>query len=142
MSLSSKEREIAIQAIGARATGSPADAARQILEGIAILNGLDKPFLIWPDPLSCEEKIEALDSELKRLRHAARAVADWRATQSSYQQQGLNANPECPGNQIHAEAFGAPATEAVDQAAHDAATVEGHLLSAQMLAQGASDASQ
>lgn len=142
MSLSSKEREISIQAIGARATGSPADAARQILEGIAILDGLHKPFLIWPDTLSCDEKIEALDSELKRLRHAARAVAEWRATQASYQQQGLSADLGCVGTQSCAEASGVPAAEAADQAAHDAAKAEARLPLAQALAQGASDVSR
>lgn len=53
--LTAKEREVAIAAIGARVSGSPADAAAQLLSGIAVLDGNHLPILVWPTGLSLEE---------------------------------------------------------------------------------------
>lgn len=53
--MTAKEREIAIAAIGARVSGSPADAAAQLLSGIAVLDGNHLPILVWPTGLSMDE---------------------------------------------------------------------------------------
>ncbi|WP_141651653.1 hypothetical protein [Pseudomonas fluorescens] len=55
MNLTSKEREIAIQAIAARAGGSPAEAARQILEGIVALDMPGRPVVFWPERSSIRD---------------------------------------------------------------------------------------
>lgn len=46
-------RPIAIQAIAARATGSPVEAAKQILQGIAVYDaGTEQPVVVlWPEKL-------------------------------------------------------------------------------------------
>lgn len=55
VSLTAKEREIAISAIGARVSGGPAEAAKQLLAGVAVLDGQHAPFLILPEEISRQE---------------------------------------------------------------------------------------
>ena len=53
--LTAKDREIAISSIGARVSGSPAEAAAQLLSGIAVLDGRHLPILVWPTGMSLKE---------------------------------------------------------------------------------------
>jgi hypothetical protein len=51
-----RDREIALRAIAARATGKPESAAAEILAGIAVLDGKHLPILVWPADMAREEK--------------------------------------------------------------------------------------
>ena len=54
--LTAREREIAICAISARATGKPDVAAVEILAGIAVIDGNHPPILLWSNNMTREEK--------------------------------------------------------------------------------------
>lgn len=142
MSLSSKEREIALQAIALRATGTPAEAAEQILVGFSALAHPGKPLVVWPASLPFAEQIETLEIELKRVRTAAQAYADDHAKWHSDLQRSLDARSKHPDAKSLPEAACKPAAEAVAQEAHDAAKAEAHPLSVQTPAREASDVSQ
>lgn len=72
--LSTQEREIAIEALGRKLSGSGAPAAAaDLLAGIAVLDGAHRPVLVWPTDMSLEEKAdwharEARDFEGRALR--------------------------------------------------------------------------
>lgn len=51
-----RDREIAVRAIAARATGKPEEAAAEILAGIAVLDGQHLPILLWSPGTDREEK--------------------------------------------------------------------------------------
>jgi len=76
LQLQTKIREIAIEAIGRTVRGNPSDAAAQLLKGIAILDGVSAPFLIWPQTLSPDEQIQFLELELKKTRDGERFITD------------------------------------------------------------------
>lgn len=82
--LTAKEREIAIAAIGARVSGSPADAAAQLLSGIAVLDGNHLPILVWPNGLSMEEAADWHERNGKECR--------LRAQRFSERMAGVNSN--------------------------------------------------
>lgn len=87
-------RQIAIQAIAARASGSPVEAAGQILAGIAALDSPGKPFVVWPTNLPLAEQIKALESELERIRHITQSMADYWATRDLHPQADSGADLE------------------------------------------------
>ena len=68
--LTAKDREIAISSIGARVSGSPAEAAAQLLSGIAVLDGRHLPILVWPTGMSLKEAADWLaeQGEVYRVR--------------------------------------------------------------------------
>ena len=135
-------RQIAIQAIAARASGSPVEAAGQILAGIAALDSPGKPFVIWPKYLPMTEQIEVLELELERLRASVQAYADDNAKRLSELQLSLDARSKHPSVQSHPEAGRTPAEEAAGQEDRDEAKAEAHpLLLSQTPVRGASDAS-
>lgn len=135
-------RHIAIQAIASRASGTPTEAALQILKGIAALDSPDKPFVIWPTSLSAAEQIEALEVELKRIRYAHKSVSDWRAMRESHPRVDSGAHPEHQDAQSHPEASGVPAAEVENQPAPGEVAEEAVVHSEQKPDRGASDASQ
>lgn len=135
-------RQIAIQAIAARATGSPSEAAAQILKGISALDSPSKPFVIWPTNLRPLEQIEALELELKRVRHITQSMADYRAMRDLHPQADSSAHPEHEDTQSHAEASGVRTVEVASQPIPGEAKEEVVLRSEQKPDQGASDASQ
>ena len=106
-------RQIAIQAIAARASGSPVEAAGQILAGIAALDSPGKPFVIWPTNLSPAEQIKALESELERIRHITQSMADYWATRDSHPQADSGARPEHQDTQRHKDVPDVHAAEIV-----------------------------
>lgn len=140
--LETKIRQIAIQAIAARATGSPSEAAAQILKGISALDSPSKPFVIWPTNLRPLEQIEALELELKRVRHAHQGVTDYWATRESLPPVGSGAHPEYSAAESHPEASGVPVAEAENQPAPGEAAEEAALHPAQKPDRGANDVSQ
>jgi hypothetical protein len=140
--LDSSIRQIVIQAIASRASGTPADAAMQILEGIAVVDFPGKPFVIWPADLTPTEQIEVLELELKQVRHVRQSMADYWAMRESHPRVGSGARLEHQDAQSRPEASGAPAVEAEDQSTPDEATEEAALHPVQKPARGASDASQ
>ena len=135
-------RHIAVQAIAARATGSPAEAAAQILEGISALDFPGKPLVIWPTNLRPLEQIEALELELKRVRHAHQGVEDYWAMRESPPPVGSGVHPEYSTAESHPEASGVPVAEAENQPVHGEATAKAALHPAQKPDRGASDVSQ
>jgi len=79
--LTPQEREIAIEALGRKLSGSGAPAAAaDLLAGIAVLDGAHRPVLIWPTDMSLEEKAawherEASDLKERVLRFQERMKA-------------------------------------------------------------------
>lgn len=140
--LESNIRQIAIQAIAARASGSPVEAAGQILAGIAALDSPGKPFVIWPTDLPPPERIKALESELERIRHITQSMADYRAMRDLHPQADSGATHEHQDTQSHQEAFDMPAAEVAGQSILGEAKEEAALPSVQKPDRGASDASQ
>lgn len=136
-------RQIAIQAIASRASGAPVEAAKQILEGISALDHPGKPFVVWPADLSVDEQIEALEAELKRIRHASQAIAEyWSAKRELDLRADSGAPLEYQSTESPQEASGVPVEEVAGPAVPGEAAEEAALLSAQMPDQGASDASR
>ncbi|WP_300727362.1 hypothetical protein [Pseudomonas sp.] len=135
-------RQIAIQAIAARASGSPVEAAGQILAGIAALDSPGKPFVIWPTNLPLAEQIKALESELERIRHITQSMADYWATRGLHPQADSSALHEHQDTQSSAEASGVRTVEVASQPIPDGAKEEAALRSEQKPDQGANDASQ
>ena len=58
--LTAKERGIAIAAVSARASGAPVEAAKQILAGIAVLDGNHMPIVVWPENTTLRQKADWL----------------------------------------------------------------------------------
>ncbi|MGY2271049.1 MULTISPECIES: hypothetical protein [Pseudomonas] len=135
-------RQIAIQAIASRAAGTPTEAALQILKGIAAFDSPGKPFVIWPTSLTAAEQIEALEVELRRIRHARQSMSAWRAMRESNPRVDSGAHPEHQAAQSHLEAFGVPAAEIENQPTPGEAAEEVVLHSEQKPDRGASDVSQ
>ena len=135
-------RQIAIQAIAARASGSPVEAAGQILAGIAALDSPGKPFVVWPTNLPLAEQIKALESEIERIRHVTQSMADYWATRDLHSQADSGAHPEHQDTQSHAEASGVRAEEVAGQSILGEAKEAAALLSVQKPDRGASDVSQ
>ena len=135
-------RLIAIQAIALRASGTPAEAAVQILEGISALDFPGKPLVIWPTNLRPLEQIEALELELKRVRHAPQGVEDYWAMRESPPPVGSGVHPEYSTAESHPEASGAPVAGAESQPVHGEAAAKAALHPAQKPDRGASDVSQ
>ena len=140
--LESNIRQIAIQAIAARASGSPVEAAEQILAGIAALDSPGKPFVIWPSSLRPLEQIEALELELKRVRRAHQGVTDYWAMRESLPPAGLGARLEHQTAQSRPEASGALVAGTGIQPAPDEAAEEASAQLALRPDRGANDASQ
>jgi hypothetical protein len=139
MNLTPREREIAIQAIAARATGTPTQAAEQILKGISALDHHGKPFVVWPACLPFDEKVEALESELKKIRHAEKEMADYR---TKWESMDSAANPESQGKKSPSEASRKPgkADESPQALGEEAAEAPAQLVKTPAL--GSSDAYQ
>ena len=135
-------RQIAIQTIATRATGTPVEAVEQILKGISALDFPGKPFVIWPTNLSSAEQIEVLESELGRIRHASQAIADYWATSELHPQADSSARLEHQGTQSYLEVSDMPVAEVSCQPIPGEAKEGAALRSAQKPDRGASDASQ
>jgi hypothetical protein len=135
-------RQIAIQAIASRVSGTPAEAAEQILQGISALDFPGRPFVVWPAKLNLSEQIEALELELKRVRHVQQSMADYWAMCESDPRADSGAHPEHQDAQSHPEASGVPAAEIENQPTPGEAAEEAVLHSEQKPDRGASDASQ
>lgn len=135
-------RQIAIQAIAARASGSPVEAAGQILAGIAALDSPGKPFVVWPTNLPLAEQIKALESEIERIRHVTQSMSDYWATRDPHPRADSGAHLESQDTQSHQEASHMPAAEVAGQSILGEAKEEAALHSAQKPDRGASDVSQ
>lgn len=92
--ISGIDREIALKAIAERATGSPAEAARQILAGIAVLNaGAKKPVVVlWTEELQSfgAELDRAAWHESERDRLIAKAASDKKTAEEFWSRSPLN----------------------------------------------------
>jgi len=144
--LTSKEREIAIQAIAARATGNCAEAAVQILKGVAALEGPDDPVVVWPSDwnvftahgMSFEQKAAWHERQAAEIRTSIKETEDYWTSRGVQRVQYR----ECSDTQSHAAASLAPAAAVGKQSGLDAEEVEAAPHSEQELDQGASDASR
>ena len=58
--LTPREREIAIAAVSARAAGTPVEAAKQVLAGVAVLDGDHLPIVMWPKDTTLRQKADWL----------------------------------------------------------------------------------
>ena len=81
--LTEKEREIALTSIGARVSGSPAEAAAQLLSGIAVLDGRHLPILVWPTGMSLNEAADWLAEQVEVYRVRAQRFSERMAGVSS-----------------------------------------------------------
>lgn len=73
--LTAREREIVISAIAARVSGSPSDAAKQVLTAIAVLDGDREPLILWPQSISREQMAAWHESEAAYWRESASRCA-------------------------------------------------------------------
>lgn len=84
--LTPKERELAIAAIGSRVSGTPADAATQLLVGIAVLDGRHLPIQVWSAGMGLEDAANWHERNAIELRERnARIQARIRAVSPSEQ---------------------------------------------------------
>lgn len=92
--LTGREREIAIEAIGRRLSGRAADAAKDMLVGIAVLDGKHAPFIVWPEVFGFdfEERAAWLEAQAA----SARASAIRYAEVISQAKHSVERNPEIP----------------------------------------------
>ncbi|VVQ17190.1 hypothetical protein V0M98_17655 [Pseudomonas silesiensis] len=74
--LTAADREIALKAIAARATGKPDVAAAEILAGIAVLDGNHPPILLWPNDTAREEKAAWHKAEAAYWEESAQRFAE------------------------------------------------------------------
>ena len=74
--LSATDREIALKAIAARATGKPDVAAAEILAGIAVLDGNHLPILLWSNDTTREEKAAWHKAEAAYWDESAQRLAE------------------------------------------------------------------
>lgn len=139
--LDSSARQIAIQAIASRAQGTPTDAAKEIVKGIAALDFPDKPFVIWPYDLPLKDRLEALEAEAARVRRSIKSTGEWTNRLSSCQP-GSAQYPECEDIQSHYSASRAPGQANEAQLAPHEEAKEAGLHQEQKPDPGASDASQ
>lgn len=56
--LTPSEREIAIGLLGSRGLSSPEETAKNLLAGIAVLDGKHSPFVIWPAEVTLRQRAE------------------------------------------------------------------------------------
>lgn len=138
--LTSKEREIAIQAIAARATGTPAQAASQILQGVTALQYPGKPVIIWAEGLGVDEKIEALESELRDWLQYKKELQEHRLTRWSTPRTAEAENPSSQDQKGHSSPEDTPDEEASQSEAPNAAEGSTALPSEKKPDQEASDA--
>ncbi|MNJ37190.1 hypothetical protein D3C77_319990 [compost metagenome] len=73
--LTAREREIVISAIAARVSGSPSDAAKQVLTAIAVLDGDREPLILWPQSISRVRMAAWHESEAVYWRESAARFA-------------------------------------------------------------------
>ena len=103
--LDREARQIALHAVAARATGSPVEAAKQILAGFSALDGSGKPLVVWPLDLSHADQIAVLEAELARIRQALQDMADF---QDRVNQSNLEGCLEYPNDGNRAPASDEP----------------------------------
>lgn len=94
------DRVIALQAIAGRAAGSPAEAALQVLAGIAVLNdGAKSPAVVlWPKELQSigSELDRAAWHESERDRLTAKAASDKKTAEEYWARSFLNPERRAP----------------------------------------------
>lgn len=73
--LTTREREIVITALSAKASGSPVDAVHSILAAVAILDGVRPPMIVWPEESSREERAAWHEAEAAYWRKSAARYA-------------------------------------------------------------------
>ena len=142
VSLTVREREIAISAIGARLSGRPTEVAKELLAAIAVLDGLHAPILIWPKDITREEmaawhEAQAADLREFAIRLALRLEERMRASTPSGERTAL----ELTGStQTHCELVPTPPGSASSAPVLLEAEREGPLLSDAKAFQGSNDA--
>lgn len=101
--LSPREREIAIQAMGARVSGEPAEAALQLLHGIAVLDGQHIPAVAWPNGLSLGEKAAWHMEQAAALKKREAWINEFRIATAIRQASVSDSTPPCPDKQYQPE---------------------------------------
>lgn len=56
--LTASEREIAIGLLGSRGLSSPEETAKNLLAGVAVLDGKHSPFVMWPAQVTSRQRAE------------------------------------------------------------------------------------
>ena len=99
--LTPREREIAIAAVSARAGGSPVEAAKQVLAGIAVLDGCHSPILVWPENTTRSEKAAWHAAEAAYWEESAKSFAEFElgAAQSAVRTQPSSRDGRSIGEQ-------------------------------------------
>lgn len=122
--LSRREREIAIEAISARLSGPPATAARDLLAGIAVLDGGHAPILVWPVDSTREDKTAWHESEAAYWRKSAENLAEFTARAS---RNAADTPPLSPGDRSTGELVEPPARSTSSAAVHHEAGTQSPL---------------
>ncbi|MHA6180409.1 hypothetical protein [Pseudomonas mohnii] len=138
--LTGREREIAIEAIGRRLSGSPAESAKDMLVGISVLDGKHAPFVVWSEEygFDYEERAAWLEAQAA----SARASATRYAEVISQAQHSVERSPETHLEKTLSPSQGQPLSQSASSTSlHPEAGKESPL--PQLLAepaQGSSDA--
>lgn len=118
--LTANEREIAISAISARATGKPDVAAVEILAGIAVFDGNHPPILLWPNDITREEKAAWHRAEASYWSVSAQRIAEVMARGSQSVVQTHSGSPFVPSTDEQGALQ--PLSDSSVKALHEAAT--------------------
>ena len=99
--LTPREREIAVAAVSARAGGSPVEAAKQMLAGIAVLDGCHSPILVWPENTTRSEKAAWHAAEAAYWEESSKSFAEFElgAAQSAVRTQPSSRDGRSIGEQ-------------------------------------------
>lgn len=136
--LTPRQMEIAIEAIGRRATGSPTEVALQILQGIAVLDGGGAPAVAWPEDYSLLDKAKWHAEQAKRCQE----THEWIENLNRERDARLSEHPPFPKHPDQPEQAQSPAPVRQVREAHHGAPTEAAHESGKKPDQGASDASE
>lgn len=136
--LTAKEREIAIAAVSARACGIPVEAAKQLLAGIAVLDGNHLPILVWPENTTSRQKADWL----------AKAASDQSERADRFDAHMIQVNPGAPqalevhpgDAQVSSELVPTLLPSTSSASAHLEEETDSHPLKAPQVRQGSNDA--
>ncbi len=98
--LTPRQLEIAIEAIGHRASGSPAEVALQILQGVAVLDGGHIPAVAWPEGFSLLDKAKWHAEQAENFAERNKRFEEFRlawTSASSTEHPEFPSNPDRPG---------------------------------------------
>ena len=136
--LTPRQIEIVIEAIGRRAIGTPAEAALQILLGVAVLEGGGMPAVAWPEGYSLLGKTKWHTEQAKRCQE----THEWIENLNRGRDARLSEHPPSSKHPDQPEQAHSPDPVRQVREAHHGAPTEAAHESGKKPDQGASDVSE